>query len=194
MYKLKNKINPLINFTTLLNLKFIPRSFLCTNNNNNNNENKILTHTGPNKMVNINTKGDSLRYAKASCIITMKNPAVVQHIKNNTNSKGDVFRVSEIAGILAAKKTSELIPLCHQVNLNTVQIKITIEDDLKIHVESYTETVNKTGVEMEAMVGVSLAALTIYDMCKAADKEIVISEVKLLEKFGGKSGHFIRNN
>jgi molybdenum cofactor biosynthesis protein MoaC len=158
------------------------------------NENKILTHTGPNKMVNINTKSDSFRYARASCIITMKNPAVIEHIKNNTNSKGDVFRVSEIAGILAAKKTSELIPLCHQVNLNTVQINLKIEDELRIHVESYAETVNRTGVEMEAMVGVSLAALTIYDMCKAADKEIVISEVKLIEKFGGKSGHFIRNN
>ncbi len=154
----------------------------------------ILTHTGPNKMVNINTKNDSLRYARASCLITMKNPAVIEHIKSNTNSKGDVFRVSEIAGIMAAKKTAELIPLCHQVNLNTVQIIIKIEDDYRLSVESYAETVNKTGVEMEAMIGVSLAALTIYDMCKAADKEIVISEVKLLEKFGGKSGHFIRNN
>ncbi len=153
---------------------------------------QILTHTGPNKMVNVGNKSDTFRFAKASCLISMKNPAVVEHIKNNTNSKGDVFRVSEVAGILAAKKTSELIPLCHQVNLSTVQIKIKIEDDLNISVESYAETNNKTGVEMEAMVGVSLAALTIYDMCKAADKEILIGDIKLLEKFGGKSGHFIR--
>lgn len=154
----------------------------------------ILTHTGPNKMVNIQLKPDSLRYARASCIITMKNPAVIQQIKNNANSKGDVFRASEIAGIIGAKKTSELIPLCHQINLNSVSIHIKVIDELQLHLESYAETIGKTGVEMEAMVGVSIAALTIYDMCKAADKEIVISQIKLEEKFGGKSGHFIRNN
>ena len=154
----------------------------------------ILTHTGPNKMVNIQSKTDTLRYAKASCVITMKNPEVIQQIKSNSNSKGDVFRAGEIAGIMAAKKTSELIPLCHQINLNSVSIQINILDEYRLQLQSRAETIGKTGVEMEAMVGVSIAALTIYDMCKAADKEIVIGEVKLEEKFGGKSGHFIRNN
>ena len=92
---------------------------------------------------------------------------------------------------MAAKKTSELIPLCHQLNLNSVKIKIEIISDDKILIESYAETFGKTGVEMEAMVGASVTALTIYDMCKAADKEIEITEIKLKEKFGGKSGHFI---
>lgn len=150
----------------------------------------VLTHTGPNKMVNVGSKSESFRYAKASCIISMNNTEVIEHIRNNTNSKGDVFRISEISGILAAKKTSELIPLCHQINLNTVNIKIEIKNETHLYLESYAETSAKTGVEMEAMVGVSMAALTIYDMCKAADKGIKISEIKLIEKFGGKSGHY----
>jgi molybdenum cofactor biosynthesis protein MoaC len=141
-------------------------------------------------MVNVGSKAETLRYARACCIVTMNNKEIIEHIRNNTNAKGDVFRVSEIAGILAAKKTSELIPLCHQLNLNTVNIKIEIQGDNKIYLESYAETSGKTVVEMEAMVGVSVSALTIYDMCKAADKGIVIGEIKLIEKFGGKSGHF----
>ncbi len=152
-----------------------------------------LSHTGSNKMVNIGTKSDTLRYAKAECLIKMK-PHVIDHIKSNQCSKGDVIRASEIAGIFAAKKTSELIPLCHQLNLNTVKIQIHILDDTTLKIESYAETYGKTGVEMEAMVAVSTSALTIYDMCKSADKEIVIHNIKLIEKFGGKSGHFISNS
>ena len=159
----------------------------------NTNENMVLTHTGPNKMVNVGNKSETFRYAKASCYIKTKKE-VIDLIKSNTNSKGDVFRTSEIAGILAAKKTSDLVPLCHQINLSAVKIKIEIISENKILIESYAETNAKTGVEMEAMVGASISALTIYDMCKAIDKEIQITEIKLLEKFGGKSGHFVSKN
>lgn len=149
-----------------------------------------LTHTGPCKMVNVGSKLETFRYAKASCTIKT-NKLVIDLIKSNSYHKGDVFTTSEIAGILAAKKTSDLIPLCHQINLNTVKIKIEIISDDRILIESYVESYGRTGVEMEAMVAVSISALTIYDMCKAVDKEIVISETKLIEKFGGKNGHFI---
>ncbi len=165
--------------------------------------NKInLTHTGEHKMVNIGQKNDTFRYARAACYIKVK-PEIIEHIKSDLSVKGDVLRISEIAGILAAKKTSDLIPLCHQINLNTVKIKINLEEDCsnlplssdmksdghnKIHIESYVESFSKTGVEMEAMVSVSIAALTLYDMCKSVDKSIEISEIKLIEKFGGKSG------
>lgn len=151
-----------------------------------------LTHTGPNKMVNIGQKLPTFRYAKASCFIKVKKD-VIDLIKSNSNSKGDVFRTSEIAGILAAKKTSDLIPLCHQINLNTVKIQIDIVNEEKIRIEGYAETNERTGVEMEAMVAVSVAALTVYDMCKAVDKGIEITEIKLDEKFGGKSGHYINS-
>jgi cyclic pyranopterin phosphate synthase len=147
-----------------------------------------LTHTGPNKMVNVGTKQDTLRYARASCEVKTT-PEVINLIVNNQIAKGDVIRTAEIAGILAAKKTSDLIPLCHQISLNTVNIKIEIKGSSVI-VESYAECFGKTGVEMEAMVAVNIASLTIYDMCKAADKSITITDCKLVEKFGGKSEHY----
>ena len=149
---------------------------------------KTLTHTGPVKMVNIGTKQDSLRYARASCIINVSEE-LINLIKNNNIAKGDVLRTAEIAGIMGAKKTSDLIPLCHQLNLNSVSIKIEISDKTII-IESYAECYDKTGVEIEAMMGVNIAALTVYDMCKAVDKGIIINEIKLIEKYGGKSGHF----
>jgi cyclic pyranopterin phosphate synthase len=152
-----------------------------------------LTHTGPNKMVNITTKQENLRYAKAQSIIKTK-PEVIELIKTNQIAKGDVLRTAEIAGIMAAKNTFNLIPLCHQINLSTVKIRINLPesepDKQLIKIESYAESVSKTGVEMEAMVAASITALTIYDMCKAADKTMEILETKLIEKFGGKSGHF----
>jgi len=167
--------------------------------------NKInLTHTGEHKMVNIGQKNDTFRYARAVCYIKVK-PEIIKHIKSDASIKGDILRISEIAGISAAKKTSDLIPLCHQINLNTVKIKIHLEEEScnlplslemksdgnnKIYIESYVESCSKTGVEMEAMVSVSIAALTLYDMCKSVDKSIEISEIKLIEKFGGKSGHY----
>lgn len=181
-----------------LNDKFIPYYIIKSFSD----EHKInLTHTGENKMVNIGKKQETFRYAKASCFIKV-DPKVIDHIRNNTSTKGDVLRLTEIAGIMAAKKTSDLIPLCHQINLNTVNIKVKLEgtsdieknDINKIYIESYVESLSKTGVEMEAMVSVSVAALTLYDMCKSVDKTIEISEIKLIEKFGGKSGHFKLSN
>jgi cyclic pyranopterin phosphate synthase len=147
-----------------------------------------LTHTGPNKMVNVGNKLDTLRYARASCVVKTSS-YVIGLIRDNAIAKGDVIRTAEIAGIMGGKKTSELIPLCHQINLNTINIKIELGDD-RVYVESYAESISKTGVEMEALVAANLAALTIYDMCKAADKGIIITDVKLLEKYGGKSGHY----
>jgi molybdenum cofactor biosynthesis protein MoaC len=147
-----------------------------------------LTHTGPNKMVDISSKADSLRYARASCIVKTSEQ-VIRMIRENSMAKGDVIRTAVIAGIMAGKKTAELIPLCHQVNVNTINIKIELKDD-SMYIESYVKSLSKTGVEMEALVAVNISALTIYDMCKAADKGIVISDVKLVEKFGGKSGHY----
>jgi molybdenum cofactor biosynthesis protein MoaC len=159
----------------------------------------ILSHTGEIKMVNVSHKSETLRYARASCSVFVKKE-VINFIKDNKNEKGDVLRTSEIAGIMAAKKTSDLIPLCHQLNLNSANIKIElIEPALEsstgtIYIESMVESQSKTGVEMEAMLAATVSALTIYDMCKSADKDIVISDVKLLEKFGGKSGHYINKN
>ena len=153
-------------------------------------EGKRLTHVNEKntKMVNINDKQMSLRYARAQCIVkTIKE--VISLVKNN--KKGDVIKTAEIAGIQASKKTSELIPLCHQVPLNTCEINITInENDNYFLVETYCEAFWKTGVEMEAMISCSIAANTLYDMCKSADKGIIISELKLIEKFGGKSGNY----
>lgn len=158
------------------------KKFLCQN----------LTHVGENKMVNISNKYETLRYARASCYLLV-NSKILELIEKNPNSKGDVLRISEIAGIMAAKKTSDLIPLCHQINLSSVNVKINLNmNENKINVETYVESTSKTGVEMEAMVSASITALTIYDMCKAVDKGIIISEIKLIEKFGGKSGHYIR--
>lgn len=147
-----------------------------------------LTHTGPSKMVNIGEKQPSLRYAKAQAIVKCTNEIILE-VKNNNISKGDVLKTAEIAGIMASKKTSELIPLCHQIPLNTTNINIEMTDDSFV-VTSYVEAYNKTGVEIEAMLSCNVAALTIYDMCKAMDKSITIIEVKLLEKYGGKSGHY----
>ena len=199
--------------TKICNEKMKKFHHITKHNKNFSDEIIKLTHTGENKMVNVGKKIETLRYARACCFIKVK-PEIIEHIRSNSSTKGDVLRISEVAGILAAKKTSELIPLCHQINLDTVNINIRLESEHdkqelfenveksintptriqqfnKIYIESYAESFSKTGVEMEAMVSVSIAALTIYDMCKSVDKSIVISEIKLIEKFGGKSGHYV---
>ena len=109
-------------------------------------------------------------------------------VKENSSKKGDVLAVARIAGIMAAKKTSELIPLCHQLNLSKVEINFTLSNsDYSIVVMAITSTTDRTGVEMEALTAVSISCLTIYDMCKSIDKSIVIKEIKLIAKKGGKS-------
>lgn len=153
---------------------------------------KRLSHydsAGRVSMVDVGAKELTARTATARAFVAMK-PAVIRALPNN--AKGDPLEVARIAGISAAKKTSELIPLCHQLPLTHAGVEFQVRRD-GIVVTATASTVAKTGVEMEAMTAASVAALTIYDMTKALDKEIEIREVHLLEKTGGKSGTFRRN-
>jgi len=142
-------------------------------------------------MVDVTAKSDTERIAVAKGAIRV-NGEVFDAIKNHTASKGDVLGTARIAGIMGAKKTSELIPLCHPLMLTKVTIDFTMdEENHQILCCCTAKLTGKTGVEMEALTGVSVALLTIYDMCKAMDKTMEISQIHLVEKQGGKSGHFI---
>ena len=156
---------------------------------------KVFTHfdsKGKAIMVDVSTKKKTIRTAKASCILTMQKETFFL-IKGGNTSKGDVFGIARVAGIMAAKKTHELIPLCHPLSISSITIDFELDDkNFSIKVKSQCKLDDKTGLEMEALIAVSIAALTIYDMCKAVDKNIIISDVKLLEKSGGKSGKFKR--
>ena len=151
----------------------------------------MLTHIdkdGNAKMVDVSKKSNSNRVAVASGFIELNN-ATIDLIKVGNLKKGDVLTVAKIAGIQASKKTSSLIPLCHNINLDSINIEFRISNkENKIYCQSTVGCSGKTGVEMEALTAVSIALLTIYDMCKASDKNMVISEIKLIEKHGGKSG------
>tara|TARA_B110000971_G_scaffold165126_1_gene169110 strand:+ start:994 stop:1467 length:474 start_codon:yes stop_codon:yes gene_type:complete len=151
----------------------------------------MLTHIdkdGNAKMVDISKKNNSNRVAIAYGFIELNN-ATIDLIKVGNLKKGDVLTVAKIAGIQASKKTSSLIPLCHNINLDSINIEFRISNkENKIYCQSTVGCSGKTGVEMEALTAVSLALLTIYDMCKSSDKNMVISEIKLVEKHGGKSG------
>jgi cyclic pyranopterin phosphate synthase len=118
-------------------------------------------------------------------------PETIKAIREHTTPKGDPLETARLAGIMAAKRTAELIPLCHPLPLTHVEVRATLEED-GIHLESTVATNAQTGVEMEALTAVSVAALTIYDMCKAVDKGMVISDVRLESKTGGKSGDYFR--
>lgn len=153
---------------------------------------KRLTHldeTGTARMVNVGAKPATKRMARAGGIIRMSAEALAA-IKAGDAPKGDVLGAARIAAIMAAKKTGELIPLCHPLSLDAVDVDFAFESD-GIRVTATASLSGKTGVEMEAMVATSTALLTIYDMAKALDKGMVIGEVRLLEKRGGKSGHWI---
>jgi len=154
-----------------------------------------LTHldeTGTARMVDVSKKPATERLARASGVITMA-PATLQAIRDNTLKKGDVLGVSRVAGIMAAKRTAELIPLCHQLPLADIQIDLSLDDSLPgVRAESTVVTVASTGVEMEAIIAVSVALITIYDMVKGVDKGTIIGEICLNEKRGGRSGHYIR--
>jgi cyclic pyranopterin phosphate synthase len=156
---------------------------------------KKLSHLdkeGKAKMVDITRKPLTRREAVARGSVTMK-PATMKLILDKKIPKGDVFNVARIAGIMAAKKTSELIPMCHPLDITAIDIHFNpAHKKRKIDIESRVSIVGRTGVEMEALTAVSVAALAIYDMCKAVDKEMVISEIMLVEKRGGKSGFFKR--
>ena len=142
-------------------------------------------------MVDVSAKADTVREARAEAYIRMA-PETLQMILSGQHHKGDVFATARIAGIQAAKRTWELIPLCHPLLLSKVEVSLTaFPKTNQVRIESLCKLSGKTGVEMEALTAASVAALTIYDMCKAVQKDMVIETVRLLEKSGGKSGHFI---
>ena len=148
---------------------------------------------GKARMIDVTAKERSVRKAVARGKVLMKKKTL-SLIERGEIPKGDVFVVAKIAGIMAAKKTSEMIPMCHPLELTGVDISFTKDAGLgEITIEATVQTVGRTGVEMEALTAVSVAALTIYDMCKSADKNMVLSDIKLITKHGGKSGLFIRD-
>lgn len=155
-----------------------------------------LTHIdkkGMPRMVDVSAKPLTERLAVAKGSVYMKKETFTL-IREGKITKGDVLRTAKIAGIMGAKKTSEIIPLCHPLNITSVDIDFKPDDKKnRIEIESRVKTIGQTGVEMEALIAVSIAALTIYDMCKAVDKEITISDIMLIEKRGGKGGRFKRN-
>ncbi|MDE1907474.1 MAG: cyclic pyranopterin monophosphate synthase MoaC [Rhodospirillales bacterium] len=150
-----------------------------------------LTHIGPDgaaRMVDVSAKAVTLREAVAKGRVTMK-PETVALIREGRAVKGDVLAAARIAGIMAAKKTGDLIPLCHPLPLDAVNVDLTVTGD-GVEITATARTTGRTGVEMEALTAVSLAALTIYDMVKAVDKTMRIEAIRLTRKTGGKSGEF----
>ena len=145
-------------------------------------------------MADVSQKETTSRMARAAGIISM-NEEAMKAVLGGTAKKGDVLGVARIAGIMAAKRCAELIPLCHPLNFDTCTVDFSVDKEKNNTVEAActVKLSGKTGAEMEALTGVSVALLTIYDMCKALDRAMVIGDIKLMEKSGGKSGHFIRN-
>ena len=156
-----------------------------------------LTHIdteGKAKMVDISEKTDSNRVAKAYAEVLVSDE-VFDRINQNNIAKGDVLATARIAGIQAAKKTSGLIPLCHNILIDDVSVDFMLNNEKKIvEINTEVKTTSKTGVEMEALTAASVYALTVYDMCKVLDKSIEISNIKLVYKSGGKSGDYIRKD
>ena len=154
-----------------------------------------LTHLDENdrpKMVDVSDKNITTRIAIASGQITMSKEAY-QNVVNNANKKGPVLQTAVISAIMGAKKTSDLIPMCHPLNLSGINCEIDQDDDNCTFILQVSAKLDgKTGVEMEALTGVSIGLLTIYDMVKAIDKSMIISDIKLLEKDGGKNGNYKR--
>ena len=145
------------------------------------------------RMVDVGEKPDTVREARArgSVVMRLETLALVQQ---NAIQKGDVLSVAKIAGIMAAKRTPELIPLCHPLPLTSVDLTFRVDAPAgRIEIESRARVTGKTGVEMEALAAVAAAALTIYDMCKAVDRDMLITDVRLMEKRGGRSGTFLRS-
>ncbi len=152
-----------------------------------------LTHldrSGNARMVDVGHKPITAREAVAEGFITLR-PATIDAIAAGNVPKGDVFAAARIAGIMAAKKCGELIPLCHPLAIESVEVAFDVQGD-RVRIEATTRITGKTGVEMEALTAVSVAALTIYDMCKAVDKDMTIDRIQLVHKIGGKSGEYRR--
>jgi cyclic pyranopterin phosphate synthase len=155
-----------------------------------------LTHfneQGRARMVDVSDKAPTKRSATATSCITMKS-TTLELIKQGKLKKGDVLAVAQVAGIMAAKRTSEWIPMCHPIALTGVDIQFADNGENELYIEATVRTNVPTGVEMEALTAVSAAAITVYDMCKAVEKDMVISSTMLLAKTGGKSGDFSRND
>ena len=154
-----------------------------------------LTHIneeGRAKMVDVSEKHDTVREAIAVGSVSMKRETL-ERIKEGSISKGDVLAVAQIGGIMGAKSTPQIIPMCHPIMISGCDISFKLDfETTKIEIAATAKTVGKTGIEMEALTAVSVAALTIYDMCKAIDKEMVINNIMLVKKTGGKSGLFER--
>jgi cyclic pyranopterin phosphate synthase len=154
---------------------------------------KALTHfdkSGNAHMVDVGGKEITERVAIARATVTMQ-AATIKLIQTKTAKKGDVLAVAQLAGIMAAKKASDLIPLCHPLALSSVDLKLSIDARRRaVDIEATCKLKGRTGVEMEALTAASVAALTVYDMCKAVDRGMVITDVKLVHKSGGKSGVF----
>ena len=150
-----------------------------------------ITSTGEAKMVDISNKSDTVRIAIASGKVYMKSETL-KAIKSASLKKGDVIGTARIAGIMAAKKTPDLIPLCHTILVDEVIIDFDLSGKDSIGIRATAKSTGKTGVEMEALVGTSMAALTIYDMAKAVDKSMTITDIRLESKAGGKSGNYRR--
>ena len=149
--------------------------------------------SGASRMVDVGAKPVTARVARASGRVVMQ-PETLARIQERGFAKGDVLEVARLAGIMAAKRTSELIPLCHTLPLEAVTIAFSFPDAATVAIEAEVRITAKTGVEMEALTAVSVAALTIYDMCKAIDRKMTIEQVRLEEKSGGRSGHFRRDS
>ncbi|MHB1553282.1 MAG: cyclic pyranopterin monophosphate synthase MoaC [Acidimicrobiales bacterium] len=155
---------------------------------------RSLTHLEPlggARMVDVSPREPTHRRALARCRVWMQ-PETTTKVANNAITKGDVLATARIAGIQAAKRTADMIPMCHPVLVGSVSVNFSIGDDY-VEVESQVETVDRTGVEMEALTACTVAALTVYDMCKSADRSMTIADVALWEKSGGRSGAWRRD-
>jgi cyclic pyranopterin phosphate synthase len=153
-----------------------------------------LTHfddSGASRMVDVGGKEITDRQAKAEAFVTLA-PDTLRLILNKELAKGDVIEVARLAGIMGSKRTSDLIPLCHPLGLDAVEVDIQPVDDTTLRIVATTRVQGRTGVEMEALTAVSAAALTIYDMCKSVERGISIGPIRLVEKSGGRSGHWVR--
>src|SRR2546421_8031130 len=155
-----------------------------------------LTHFdehGASRMVDTSAKPETLREARASGLVRMA-PATAALIRDRDLAKGDVLEVARLAGIMAAKRTGDLIPLCHPLPITSASVDFAFEGDSLLHIAATVRVFGRTGVEMEALSAVSIAALTVYDMCKAVDRVMTVERIRLEEKSGGRSGTFRRDD
>jgi cyclic pyranopterin phosphate synthase len=154
-----------------------------------------LTHLderGRARMVDVSAKGETVRIATARGRVLMR-PETLRLIKSGGVKKGDVLAIAQVAGVMGAKKTSDIIPLCHPLPITGVDLAFDLDEDASaVEITASARVVGKTGVEMEALTAVATAALTVYDMCKAVDKDMVIDQIRLVHKVGGKSGEYRR--